>query len=94
MAADRYPKLKDVAIAFAMLNHIPVDRPLETGWRRSLQDVSNFRVKGQTNGKGWTADIYAGDFFVAQVGQRPSETCDNLRSLVNYLARMLQVKVQ
>lgn len=81
-------------MAFAALTHIPVERPLETGWRRSLNEVPNFRVKGQTGRIEWTADIYAGDFYVAQVGSRPSETCDNLRSLLNYLARMLAVKIQ
>jgi hypothetical protein len=91
--ADRYPKLKDIAVAFAMLNHVPVDRPLESGWRRSLNEVPNFRVKGQTAGIEWTADVYAGSYFVAQVGSRPCESCDNLRSLVTYLARMLQVKI-
>ena len=90
--SERYPKLKDVAVAYGLLNRIPVERPLEVGWRRSLHEVPNYRVKGQTNRIEWTADIYAGSFFVAQVGNRPSETCDNLRSLIGYLTRMLQVR--
>lgn len=93
--AKRFPRPQDIKTFNTTLEQmIPTDTGISYGWRRSLQDVPNWRAMGQTGRIDWTADIYAGSFFVAQVGQRPSETCDNLRSLVTYLARMLQVKIQ
>jgi hypothetical protein len=89
----RYPKPKDIKVFNSMLERmIPTDTGISYAWHRSLNDVPAWRAMGETNKVSWTADIYAGSFFVIQVGQRPNETCDNLRSVVLYLARMLKVK--
>ena len=93
--ADRYPKPKDIKTFNALLERmIPTDSGISYAWHRSLKDVPAWRAIGTTGGKDWTADIYAGHFLVVQVGRRPAETWDNLRSMVTYLARMLQVKIQ
>jgi hypothetical protein len=90
----RFPKPKDIKVFNATLEKlIPTDTGITYAWRRSLKDVPAWRAMGKTNDWNWIADIYAGDFFVAQVGTRPSETFDNLRPLVVYLTRMLQVKI-
>ena len=92
---NRYPKPKDIQTFSSVLERmIPTDTGISYAWHKSLKEVPAWRAKGKTDNKDWTADIYGGNFFVVQVGQRPAETWDNLRSMVTYLARMLQVKIQ
>jgi len=89
----RFPKPQDIKIFNTTLERmVPTDTGIAYAWHRSLRDVPAWRAMGKTNGWDWTADVYAGNFFVVQVGTRPSETVDNLRSLVSYLARMVGAK--
>lgn len=91
----RFPKPQDIKVFNVMLERlVPTDNGISYAWHRSLKDVPAWRAMGRTNRIDWTADIYAGNFFVVQTGQRPSETFDSPRSLITYLARMLQLKIQ
>jgi hypothetical protein len=68
-----------------------MDKPLEMGWRKSLNDVPNFRLQSQTQEREWTFDIYAGDYLVVSVGDRLTEVCHSVPSAITYLCRMLGV---
>jgi hypothetical protein len=86
------PKPADIAQAMRALQQIPSENVMH-GWRRSLNNVPNYRVAGMTNDLDWTVDIYANGFFVTTVGNRPSEQTKSLRSMIAYLCAMLGVKL-
>lgn len=88
----RFPHPKDIKVFDSILERIiPTDTGIAYAWHRSLNDVPAWRAMGKTRGTDWTADVYAGNHFVVQVGTRPTEICKNLPSLVTYLCRMLGV---
>ena len=91
----RYPKQKQVAYVIATLNStIPMDQPLQTGWRRSLNNIPNVRLSTCTNGLDWNVDVYALDYVVVTVGSRLSEPCTSIPSMVKYLCKMLRTPIK
>jgi hypothetical protein len=85
----RYPKMKDVAFVHRALEVLPKDRPFNAGWRQSEKGTPNFRFATVTNERSWTVDVYAGDYYIVRVGDRLTEECSSVPSIILYLHRML-----
>ena len=89
---QRYPKVKDIGFVHRTLQLIRVDTPITGGWRESEKGVPNFRFQGQSNESRWTVDVYAGDYYIVRVGDRLTEECTSVQSILLYLYRMLRIE--
>jgi hypothetical protein len=88
----RLPKLREIALVWRTLSSLfPMD-DVRHGWRESLRDVVNYRIRAITNGQEWFLDIYHGGYYVVTTGSRFPEPCKSLPSAVWYLCRMLEVR--
>jgi hypothetical protein len=95
MRASRlhYPKPKDIALVTRALSAaVPMDKPLNMGWRESDKAVPNLRCATQTGGREWYVDVYAGHFYCVGVSGHLTEIVHSLPEMVRYLCRMLGVR--
>ncbi len=89
----RYPHPRDLGVIKTVLENVmPLDTPLQEGWRNSVNNVPNYRFQGSTKGLSWFMDVYAGAYYVLTVSDRQPEICKSIPSSVNYLRRMLGVR--
>ncbi len=88
----RYPHPRDCGLVKAVLqNTVPMDSEIQEGWRYSLKNVPNYRLESRSRRVQWTVDIYAGMHLVVTIGDRYTQICKSVPSMVNFLRRMLRV---
>ena len=71
----RYPRPQDVAtVKMALEKTIPLDDPMQMGWRESAKLVPNWRFMARTSGIEWVVDVYCGGYCYVAVGNATERT--------------------
>jgi hypothetical protein len=88
----RYPRPQDIATyKLALGQAIPVDAPLQMGYRESAKLVPNWRFQGITKGIQWVADVYCGGFCYVAVG-RFNEQVRSLPAAIRFIRTQLAMR--
>ena len=88
----RFPHSRDIDFVRVILQrNIALDTPLKEGWRYSLKNVPNYRLESRSRRVQWTVDVYAGMHLVITIGDRYTQICKSVPSMVSFLRRMLRV---
>ena len=89
--SPNYPKPQEyVRTKVALESFIPMDEPLQVGWRESLKLVPNLRLSSITNETVWTVDLYSGQYYVVHV-HGITETCKSIPTLIGHLCKLLGI---
>jgi hypothetical protein len=83
--SPKLPKPQEYrSVKMALESYIPMDEPLQVGWRESLKLVPNIRLSSVTYDIRWSVDLYSGGYYYAQVGGF-GEPFKSIPPLISYL---------
>jgi hypothetical protein len=86
-----FPSQAELSFTWKVLiSSIPMEGNPIGSWRYSERGAPNYRIAAVTKQTNWTVDCYHGYYFCVKVGSRAPDICQDHRSLVNLLCRMLR----
>ena len=77
----------------ALEKAIPLDGPMQMGWRESAKLVPNWRFMANTSGIEWVVDVYCGGYCYVSVG-RHNETLRSIPAVVRFLRTYLEARAR
>jgi len=87
----KLPRRHEVGKMYAALRSLVItDGDINIGKRVSEKGFSHIRLFSSTNKVEWSVDVYPGQYFIVKVGNRLSEECNSVISVVGFLRRMLK----
>jgi len=78
-------------VKLALEKSIPMDCPMQMGWRESGKLIPNWRFSGITGEIEWIVDVYCGGFCFVAVG-RASERCRTASAALRFLQTHLAAR--